>query len=79
MSLAKYPVELEARFDKAHDRASLLMNDIAKFYLFFKDSGLSNKTVDDIKLQVQGDYARFQDARQLALRLSNKTHGTRWW
>ena len=46
------------------------MNDIAKFYLFFKNSGLSNKTVDDIKLQVQGDYARFQDARQLALRLS---------
>ena len=33
------------------------MNDIAKFYLFFKDSGLSNKTVDNIKLQVQGDYA----------------------
>jgi hypothetical protein len=70
MSLAEYSVEFEARFDEAHDRAGLVMNDVAKFYLFFKNSGLSNKTVDDIKLQVQGDYARFQDARQLALRLS---------
>jgi hypothetical protein len=69
MSLAEYSVEFEARFDEAHDRAGLVMNDVAKFYLFFKNSGLSNKTVDDIKLQVQGDYARFQDARQLALRL----------
>ena len=70
MSLAEYSVEFEARFDEAHDRAGLVMNDVAKFYLFFKNSGLSNKTVDDIKLQVQGDYGRFQDARQLALRLS---------
>ena len=70
MSLAEYSVESEARFDEAHDRAGFVMNDVAKFYLFFKNSGLSNKTVDDIKLQVQGDYARFQDARQLALRLS---------
>ena len=70
MSLAEYSVEFEARFDEAHDRAGLVMNDVAKFYLFFKNSGLSNKTVDYIKLQVQGDYSRFQDARQLALRLS---------
>ena len=70
MSLAEYSVEFEARFDEAHARAGLVMNDVAKFYLFFKQSGLSKKTVDDIKVQVQGDYSRFQEARQLAWRLS---------
>ena len=43
-------------------------------YLFFKHSGLPVKVVDDIKLQIGGDYQRFGEARQLALRLSpNRT------
>ena len=70
MSLAEYAVEFDSRMDEAHDRAGLVMNDVAKFYLFFKGSGLSNKAIDDIKLQVQGDHSRFADARALALRLS---------
>ena len=70
MSLAEYNVEFETRFDEAHDRAGLVINDVAKFYLFFKNSGLSNKAIDDIKLQVQGDFTRFNDARSLALRLA---------
>lgn len=67
MSLAEYNVEFETRFDEAHGRAGLVMNDVAKFYPFFKNSGLSNKTIDDIKLQVQAGFARFADARTLAL------------
>lgn len=42
--------------------------------MWFKHSGINAKTIDDIKLQVQGDYNRFQDARTLALRMS-PTHG----
>eukprot|EP00435_Cladocopium_sp_Y103_P000209 s1993_g1.t1 len=70
MSLAEYAVEFDTRLDEAHDRAGLGMNEVAKFYLFFKGSGLSNKAINDIKLQVQGDHSRFADARALALRLS---------
>lgn len=48
------------------------MNEVAKFFLFFENSGLSGKQIDDIKLQVGGDYTRFADARSLALRLASK-------
>eukprot|EP00435_Cladocopium_sp_Y103_P056006 s391_g18.t1 len=70
MTLAEYSVEFDVRYDEAHDRAGLQLNDVGKFYIWFKHSGLAPKTVDDIKLQVGGDYTRFQDARSLALRMS---------
>ena len=70
MTLAEYSVEFESRLDEASDRAGLQLNEVGRFFLFFKHSGLSAKTVDDIKLQIGGDYTRFQEARALALRLS---------
>ena len=74
LSLQEYSVEYDARFDEAADRAGLQMNEVARFFLFFRGSGLSTKQIDDLKLQVQGDYTRFAEARALALRLSsNKT------
>ena len=45
---------------------------MAKFYLFFRGSGLPYKFVEDIKLQLQGDLRRYQEARVLALRLVTK-------
>ena len=45
---------------------------MGKFYLFFKGSGLPHKVVEDIKLQIQGDVRRFQEARGLALRLLSR-------
>eukprot|EP00435_Cladocopium_sp_Y103_P057978 s380_g20.t1 len=36
----------------------------------FFGSGLPSKTIDDIKLQVNGDFTRFNDARALALRIT---------
>ena len=74
LSLQEYAVEFDTRLDEAQDRAGLQLNEVAKYYLWFKNSGINAKTIDDIKLQVQGDYNRFQDARTLALRMS-PTHG----
>ena len=71
LSLQEYSVEYDARFDEASDRAGLQMNEVARFFLFFRGSGLSTKQIDDLKLQVQGDYTRFAEARALALRLSS--------
>ena len=45
---------------------------MAKFYLFFRGSGLPYKFIEDIKLQLQGDLRRYQEARVLALRLITK-------
>lgn len=75
LSLAEYAVEFDVRYDEAQDRAGLHLNEVGKFFLWFKNAGIPAKTVDDIKLQVAGDYNRFQDARALALRLSpNREH-----
>ena len=70
LSLSEYSVEFDSRYDDAHDRAGLQLNDVGKFFLWFKNYGLPSKTVDDIKLQVAGDYTRFNDARALALRIN---------
>ena len=70
LSLSEYSVEFDSRYDDAHDRAGLQLNDVGKFFLWLKISGLPSKTVDDIKLQVAGDYTRFNDARALALRIN---------
>ena len=70
LTLAEYAVEFDVRYDEAQERAGLQLNEVGKFFLWFKNAGIPSKTVDDIKLQVSGDYYRFQDARALALRLS---------
>ena len=67
-SLAEYSVEFDSRYDETSDKAGLQLNDVGKFFLWFLGSGLASKTVDDIKLQVNGDFTRFNDARALALR-----------
>ena len=72
MSLPEYAAEFDNRMDEAADRAGLQVNDVGRFYLFFKNSGLSNRDIDSIKLQVNGDYTRYQDARALALRLPGR-------
>ena len=73
-SLAEYSLEFETRLDEAADRADLQLNNVGRFFLFFHNSGLGTKTINDVKLQVGGDYNRFADARQLALRLSPNRH-----
>ena len=70
LSLAEYAVEFDSRYEEASERAGLQLNDVGKFYLFFRGSSLPSKTIDDLKLQVGGDYTRYQDARSLALRLN---------
>ena len=70
LSLSEYSVEFDSRYDEASDRAGLQLNDVGKFFLWFRGSGLPSKTIDDIKLQVNGDFTRFNDARALALRIT---------
>ena len=71
LSLPEYAAEFDQRMEEAADRAGLAVNDVGRFYLFFKNSGLAHRDIDSIKLQVGGDYTRYQDARALALRLAN--------
>ena len=72
LTLQEYSVEWDLRYDEAETRSNLHLNEVAKFYLFFKQSGLPNKFIEDVKLQIQGDLSRFADARALALRLSQR-------
>ncbi|CAE7553108.1 RE1, partial [Symbiodinium sp. CCMP2456] len=72
MSFQEYAIEFDIRLEEAVTRAGLDLNDVAKFYLFFRGSGLPYKFIEDIKLQLQGDLRRYQEARVLALRLITK-------
>ena len=36
MTLAEYSVEFESRLDEASDRAGLQLNEVGRFFLFFK-------------------------------------------
>ena len=72
LSLQEYAVEWDLRYDEAETRSNLQLNDVAKFYLFFKQSNLPAKFIEDIKLQIHGDLSRFMEARTLALRLSQR-------
>ena len=81
LSLAEYSIEFDARLEEAVTRAGLELNDVGRFYLFFRGSGLSHKFIDDVKLQIQGDLRRFQEARALALRLVSRKddHGESYY
>ena len=72
LSFQEYSVEWDFRWEEAQTKAGLELNDVAKFYLFFRGSALPQKFTEDIKLQLQGDLRRFQDTRTLALRLITK-------
>ncbi|CAE7218696.1 unnamed protein product [Symbiodinium sp. CCMP2592] len=75
LTLQEYAVEFDTRMEEAHERAGLEMNEVAHYYFFFKNSGLPQRLMDDIRLQVHGDLRRYQEARSLALRLSTKNEG----
>ena len=71
-SLQEYAADWELRLDEAKLRAGLDLNNVAKSYLWLKQSGLSQRHQDDLRLQVQGDMSRFHDIRALAVRLSHR-------
>ena len=81
LSLAEYSIEWDARLEEATTRAGLELNEVGEFYVFFRGAGLPSKFVDDIKLQLQGDLRRFQEARGLALRLITRKdeHGESYY
>ena len=72
LSLQEYASEWDLRYDEAQTRAGLDINPVAKTYLWFRNSGLPNKFIEDVKLQIQGDMSRFAEAKRLALRLSQR-------
>ena len=47
LSLNEYAVEFDSRLDEATDRAGLQLNEVGKFWLFFRNSGLASKTIDE--------------------------------
>ena len=72
LSFQEYAIEWDYKLEEATTRAGLVVNEVAKFYLFFRGAGLPAKFVEDIKMQLQGDMRLFQDARTLALRIISR-------
>ena len=73
MTLQEYSLEWDLWLEEAQARAGLDINAVGRSFLWLKRSGMSQRFFDDLKLQVQGDLARFDDIRTLALRLAHRT------
>ena len=71
-SLQEDSADWELRYEEAKLRSGLDLGQVAKSYLWVKQSGLPQKHQDDLRLQVQGDMSRFHDIRALAVRLSHR-------
>ena len=76
MGLQEFAAEWELRFEDARTRAGLEMNNVAKTYMWMKQACIPQKHQDDLKLQVHGDLSRFNEIRQLALRLAHRVDKT---
>ncbi|CAE8697760.1 unnamed protein product, partial [Polarella glacialis] len=60
LGLAELAQEFDHRYESAEDEAGLQMNDTGKTYFFLRGSGLGDKIIEDIKLQMRGDMSRYQ-------------------
>ncbi|CAE8606275.1 unnamed protein product [Polarella glacialis] len=65
LGLAEFAQEFDHRYESAEDEAGLQMNDTGKTYFFLRGSGLGDKIIEDIKLQMRGDMSRYQEIRTL--------------
>ncbi|CAE7567004.1 unnamed protein product, partial [Symbiodinium pilosum] len=65
--LQEFAAEWDLRYEDAKLKAGLDMNTVAKSYLWLKQSGLTQKHQDDLRLQVHGDLSRFNELRALAI------------
>ncbi|CAE8585305.1 unnamed protein product, partial [Polarella glacialis] len=70
LGLAEFAQEFDHRYESAEDEAGLQMNDTGKTYFFLRGSGLGDKIIEDIKLQMRGDMSRYQEIRTLVLKLA---------
>ena len=74
MSIPEWSVQWQLNLDEAITHSGLDLNNVAKTYLYFKSSGLAQKALDDILLQVHGDMRRFDEARTLILRMAHRSN-----
>ncbi|OLQ14518.1 hypothetical protein AK812_SmicGene1358 [Symbiodinium microadriaticum] len=72
LGLQEFAAEWELRFEDARARAGLEMNNVAKTYMWMKQACIPQRHQDDLKLQIHGDLSRFNEVRQLALRLAHR-------
>ena len=70
--LMSYITDWRLFLEEAETLAGIQMNNIAKTYLFFKWSGISQRRIDDIKLHVGGDLNRYDDIMALILRIAKQ-------
>ena len=73
LTLPEWSVQWQLNYEEAVTHAGLDVNQVAKTYLFCKSSGLGQKAIDDLLLQVHGDMRRFEEFRTLMLRMAHRS------
>ena len=72
MTLPERSVQWQLNLDEAMTHSGLELNNVAKTYLYFKSSGLNQKSLDDLLLQIHGDMRRFEEVRTLMSRMAHR-------
>ncbi len=70
MTFIEYLTEWDRLYEDATLYANLGMNDIGKCFLFFSQSNIDSKDLDDLRMKVNGDLSRFEEMVAIMLRLS---------
>ena len=76
LAIPEWSVQWELNLEEAVSHSGLEINQVAKTYLYCKSSGLPQKMVDDLMLQVHGDMRRFEEVRTLLLRMAHRSDGS---
>ena len=70
LPLQLFLTQFDLKYQDANQRAGLAINDVGLSHLMLSASGISEKTIDDVKLQMQGDMSRFNEIKAIVSRLT---------
>ena len=68
LDFQQYMVEFERHFLESQTKAGLALNEVAKCWLFWSKSNLSDRSLADLRLKVDGDLTRWQEMARLWLK-----------
>eukprot|EP00974_Lingulodinium_polyedra_P029604 2852034-Lingulodinium_polyedra.AAC.1 len=69
-TLAQYITEHRLYMDEAQQHAGLMMGPVGRSHMLLKYSGLPQRRIDDIKLQIQGDLTRYEELLAILMRIA---------
>jgi hypothetical protein len=72
-----YSIEWNRRFGEAEDKGGLNVSEPAKAWLFWTNAGVSEQTIADLRLKVNGDLTRWREMVNLQQKITKNENAAR--